>query len=860
MSWTAPSDNGSALTGYHICVDGCENAVGTPDSNDALVAGDATTAKFSHPTDGTNHTYRIYAANAVGYALNAPVVTVDVPAKAIITFDLGLYLQNGDSNPDNQYAPVGSTLALPTPTYGDLTFLGWSNGGSDPVTTLNVSGDTDLVAVFSPNSDATMLSLSQDGTEITLKDGNTYYANWDRFNTSTDFTLVLPPGAYVSGRVDIQTGPIFTSLTLTNKTFTLNTSNFCNTYPCSGSYSDHTEITFTVTSEDGQNSTDYTLRVARPIDWNNYWIWYQDPIGGNSAITTDVYGSQYEAIVCPQQFSRDGYELAGFVDANNSSTTYACDQILLINFNLSLYATWNELPPVLPPDPTPTSINIYGVSYSVADCSNLPGELCLTSAGVEYEPDNSGNFYISQFQSSVASWSVSSAVTDGVTSSVGIELNIQGATDFSYFTGSQTTELENAITQHCTNQALPSGCSIWTGVAVSTENSAQDQVDIYVNMLTFVGITSGATATITFSTDESSLTSYMPSTLTTAMGWIDTPDVVDVTDAHFSQSYWDSSYLQWGFEPGEMLPLLQDLTLVAGVQPEIQMNYYVGDELVYTQISYAYYMLDRPGDFPTTENSDLFYWHLAGSDQAVNPWAGNQIDYTESLNWYAVSFVDQMSLTLSEDSNGPLLSLDLTVIQDAHLDFSVSYEGVCEGSDQWVELPQPDFPWAYYLADLGAACSQVRAVVAIYKNDVFLETGNLLANIPISEPDQNQNQDNTNQDNTSQVQSPSSPVEQVSDPTVADVTDAPALAMRQIGNKFRAALFNIVGVGKVQIIQNGREIGWVRAASIDDPKLRTADDGNRYFVRTRPLRAGVNTIKILIEGKVFSSTKFTLAG
>ena len=58
---------------------------------------------------------------------------------------------------------------------------------------------------------------------------------------------------------------------------------------------------------------------------------------------------------------------------------------------------------------------------------------------------------------------------------------------------------------------------------------------------------------------------------------------------------------------------------------------------------------------------------------------------------------------------------------------------------------------------------------------------------------------------------------------------------------------NLVGAGKVQFFQNGREIAWVRAVDATDPKLTRAL-GATYLVRTVTLTPGKNALEIYVDG------------
>jgi hypothetical protein len=64
---------------------------------------------------------------------------------------------------------------------------------------------------------------------------------------------------------------------------------------------------------------------------------------------------------------------------------------------------------------------------------------------------------------------------------------------------------------------------------------------------------------------------------------------------------------------------------------------------------------------------------------------------------------------------------------------------------------------------------------------------------------------------------------------------------------------DVVGEGKVQILLNGRELGWVRAIDATDPKLRVPSSGpmagRAYFVRTAQLAPGKNVLEVLVDGE-----------
>jgi len=67
-----------------------------------------------------------------------------------------------------------------------------------------------------------------------------------------------------------------------------------------------------------------------------------------------------------------------------------------------------------------------------------------------------------------------------------------------------------------------------------------------------------------------------------------------------------------------------------------------------------------------------------------------------------------------------------------------------------------------------------------------------------------------------------------------------------------------VGLGKIQFLQNGREIAWVRAVDETDPKLRTRSNGEQYLVRTVTLLPGKNALEIYIDGERVWRAAYTL--
>lgn len=95
-------------------------------------------------------------------------------------------------------------------------------------------------------------------------------------------------------------------------------------------------------------------------------------------------------------------------------------------------------------------------------------------------------------------------------------------------------------------------------------------------------------------------------------------------------------------------------------------------------------------------------------------------------------------------------------------------------------------------------------------------------------------------------------------PAIADEpADVPVFFARQISeNKVKIYAKDIIGIGKVSFISNGRQVGWIRANSNGDSKLRRSAEGF-YFVRTATIAPGGQVlIEIRVDGEIAYSEAF----
>lgn len=85
--------------------------------------------------------------------------------------------------------------------------------------------------------------------------------------------------------------------------------------------------------------------------------------------------------------------------------------------------------------------------------------------------------------------------------------------------------------------------------------------------------------------------------------------------------------------------------------------------------------------------------------------------------------------------------------------------------------------------------------------------------------------------------------------------DIPAFYAKQVSStQVKIYAKEIVGIGKVSLVLNGKELGWVRANSETNPKLRIID-GTAYLVRTGILAKGVNQVQVFVDGKLAWGTE-----
>lgn len=883
LQWSVPaSDGGTPITGYQVCVEDCDDPADTF-TNDYFLGASETSLIVENPIHGMSTSFSVLTLNAVGPS--APYsISVNVPMMMAVSYSLGIYAQEGVSAPPSQNVPLGGTLTLPAASYPELTFLGWSANGGDPVTgVLEVGENLDLTAVFSENTVATLGGVSLNDVPITLVDGNTYYANHlDTSAGNLTFQLDLPLGATISSgfgqnKSIVQTGSTFRGVDLGfDGTLTISNEYFCLVADCSTGYSRQATFRFTVNSQDGQSSEDYEILVAKPISVMdfNFQVFYEnrDATSGDS-FSTETTKARYVQISCEASFERLGFEVTGW-QRNDLGASYSCGQIIYLDQGLWLLPIWSEVEVIVTPpeeaEPVsadPTSIRLFGQDIALAPCSNTTlfrYDLCMTpSGGEEVEP-----YYDDQFLTinvdEITEWSPVLTVAEGVeTTWFTVEFWEQGSGNYEADTNYFVDDAEDMAAMRTGFRSIcdPSDdapCAVIMDVDFATE-SVDDYRYLEFYLLVLVNYEAGATADIGFQADSAEIFNadpvLLPGSTVLPVGWQVLPDLMELEPLGLRHHGWISDQYpnSYFFPEWELFPVTGDETLYAELREEISINFHADGELIYSMTTYQGLWLEKPEDFPNpwAENSQMRFWSLEPGGDLIDLWGYE--NYEADTNWYAGRLVDELTLTRQTDEFGDYLEVDVfEITYIPRLEYDIDWDAKCGVSQDWIPLEAPVTSSRFYLLDAPEDCLEFRARIDFKHWWESVETGTLAISLeatltPSPSPD-----------SSGSSASPSTTSEsQPAAESVIGTADSAIVQTRQIGYNFRIGVFNLVGQGKVQIFQNGREIAWVRATSAADPKLRKASDGSSYFVRNRPLKEGANLIEIKLNGETISKAEFS---
>ena len=154
VSWTAPSNNGDAITGYDVESSADNGSTWSSPLSSALTSN-ATQATFSGLTNGTSYVFRVAAINTVGEGSMSPQSAAVVPAAGAPAAPTGVTASRGD-------------------TQASVSWTAPSDTGGGPITGYSLEWSSDNGATWSsPLASATTSTLTS-ATVTGLTDGTAY--------------------------------------------------------------------------------------------------------------------------------------------------------------------------------------------------------------------------------------------------------------------------------------------------------------------------------------------------------------------------------------------------------------------------------------------------------------------------------------------------------------------------------------------------------------------------------------------------------------------------------------------------------------------------------------------------------------
>lgn len=211
------------------------------------------------------------------------------------------------------------------------------------------------------SADYLLTSLEIDGTSLTTRQGGAFdsHATDYVYNISAvDFTsITLEWTSPVGANVDIELsseGVIRFWNDRTQSSLEIEDQNFCTAFlvdgDCpAGSQAPLSEISITVTSQDGNNSIEYLIRVVRPLssDVFNFSFWPRQPIPGldesiSGGLAPEVVNSRRGYVQVPGAgtlFKFD-YSLKGWQDLNDPTKIYIPGEFILLDRDITARALW----------------------------------------------------------------------------------------------------------------------------------------------------------------------------------------------------------------------------------------------------------------------------------------------------------------------------------------------------------------------------------------------------------------------------------------------------------------------------------------------------------------------------------------
>jgi hypothetical protein len=170
VSWTAPSNGGSAITGYTITP-----YIGTTAQTPVNVGASATSATVGSLTNGTSYTFTVIAANAIGKSAASSASAAVTPEDTIFNFAEPSLPDAKDTNPVELGVKFTSSVA------GSVTGIRFYKAATNTGTHVGglwTSAGTLLASATFTNESASGWQSVTFGTAVPIKAATTYVAGY----------------------------------------------------------------------------------------------------------------------------------------------------------------------------------------------------------------------------------------------------------------------------------------------------------------------------------------------------------------------------------------------------------------------------------------------------------------------------------------------------------------------------------------------------------------------------------------------------------------------------------------------------------------------------------------------------------
>ncbi len=183
VSWTAPSNGGSPITGYTITP-----FIGSTAQTPIQVnSGSATSAVVTGLTDGTAYTFTVAATNSVGTSAASSATNAVIPRNTIFDFATPALVDSGDSTPNNLGVEFSSSQA------GTITGIRFykaaANTGTHVGSLWDTSGNLLAQGTFTNETSSGWQTLVF-ATPVNITAGTTYIASY--LAPSGHFSMTRP--------------------------------------------------------------------------------------------------------------------------------------------------------------------------------------------------------------------------------------------------------------------------------------------------------------------------------------------------------------------------------------------------------------------------------------------------------------------------------------------------------------------------------------------------------------------------------------------------------------------------------------------------------------------------------------------